>query len=147
MEPIYTLTYFSKSNLIGNVDLVKQQINQLLVVAQKNNSAKAITGALLYSGGYFIQVLEGRQQDVEEVFELIMCDQRHSDVTVLTNKHLALRSFSKWSMALVGVTEDMPEALSSLLAAPDELVETESGMRLINVMVELLHKYHSLETQ
>ena len=145
VESTYTLTYFSKSALKGNVDSIKHQINELLAVAQKNNSSKSITGALLYSGGYFIQVLEGAQKDVEEVFELIMCDNRHSDITVLTNKHVAARSFSKWSMALAGVREDIPESLDGLLVAPEELVETESGMVLIDVMVELLNKYNSIE--
>lgn len=143
-KTIYTLTYFSKSSLTGDIESIKQQINDILLVAQEKNSRKAVTGALLYSGGYFIQVLEGEQSDVEEIFEAIMCDDRHTDITVLTNKYLASRSFSKWSMALAGVQEQMSPRLDGLLVAPEELVETESGVALIDAMVELLSKYQSL---
>ncbi len=142
---LFTLTYFSRSALTGDLASIKHQVNELLSVSQRNNNSKEITGALLYSGGYFIQVLEGAQLNVEEVFESIMCDVRHTDVTVLSSEYVSSRSFANWSMALVGVMEDMPDGLNKVVCSTDELGENESGTMVIDAMVELLNKYQALE--
>lgn len=142
---IFTLTYFSRSALTGDLASIKHQVNELLSVSQRNNNSKQVTGALLYSGGYFIQVLEGTQLNVEEVFESIMCDVRHKDVTVLSSEYVSSRNFASWSMALVGVMQDMPDGLNEVVFSANELVENEAGVTVIDAMVELLNKYQAIE--
>ncbi len=143
---LYTITYFSKSKLTGDIDKIEQEVNAILEIAQENNSQRSVTGALLYSGGYFIQVLEGPEEAVEEIFEFIQCDKRHKEITVLTNKHIEHRSFSKWAMALAGVQANLFPRLEGVLAVPQDLTQSETGIALVDVMIGLLQKYEEAVT-
>ncbi|WP_390886586.1 BLUF domain-containing protein [Lacinutrix neustonica] len=47
-------------------------------VASKNNQLN-ITGILIIQHGHFFQIMEGKLQIVEDLFNKIKVDQRHSD--------------------------------------------------------------------
>jgi hypothetical protein len=70
-----------------------------LATARTKNKQAGISGALLFNGSAFAQVLEGPLEAVEEIFEAIQCDDRHSDVVILRNAEAKARVFSGWSMA------------------------------------------------
>ena len=71
---------------------------ELLKTCRKNNSAKDITGILLYANRTFFQVLEGEEEAVERLFETIKKDKRHKDVTLIEKKLIIEREFPYWSM-------------------------------------------------
>ncbi len=71
-------------------------------MSQHNNNKVSVTGALLFNGGSFAQVLEGPRKAVETTFERIQRDPRHSDVSVLQCEPVEARGFSNWSMAFIG---------------------------------------------
>ena len=73
---------FSQSELIA-----------LLESCRKNNAAAGVTGMLLYKEGSFMQVLEGEQTNVQQVFAKIARDPRHAGVSVLLKQNLAARDF------------------------------------------------------
>jgi len=75
-----------------------KQLLGLLKQCRKNNSAKDITGILLYSNQTFFQVLEGEEDTVEEMFELIKKDKRHKNVTIIEKKDINNREFPYWNM-------------------------------------------------
>lgn len=75
------------------------EIEQLLVGARSHNQASDITGVLLYFNLVFFQVLEGRKEDLEELFARIVEDPRHKDVTLQVNEPIEARLFPDWSMA------------------------------------------------
>ena len=64
MAELTHLAYISKSAVNGSREDIQLQISNILEVAQRNNAAMGITGALLYSGGYFCQVIEGEEDKV-----------------------------------------------------------------------------------
>ena len=78
----------------------------LLQESIKKNKVHNITGMLLYvkgkflnhRTGRFIQVLEGLEVDVLNVFEKIKTDPRHRNVTVLSRLSVSKRNFENWSM-------------------------------------------------
>ena len=80
MPDLYNLAYISKNVIRGSPEEVGAALRDILAAAQKNNPALGVTGALLYSGGYFCQVIEGPQAVLEELFETIQMDGRHGDV-------------------------------------------------------------------
>ena len=43
----------------STVSFTKDEITELLAIAQRNNGALGVTGMLLYEDGSFFQVLEG----------------------------------------------------------------------------------------
>jgi hypothetical protein len=61
------------SNLVG---CDESQIPAILRSARKNNSAKGITGMLLYGNCGFVQVLEGQLHAVRASFNTIRADNR-----------------------------------------------------------------------
>jgi len=58
---------------------------------------------LLYRAGFFLQVLEGPQKNIEHMYSRISQDRRHSKLSLFTSKKIATRSFSEWSMGFVAL--------------------------------------------
>lgn len=56
----------------------------------------------MFNTGCFAQVLEGSHDRIQETFERIQCDPRHSRVSVLVFDQVNERFFSDWDMAFVG---------------------------------------------
>ena len=105
MSDLYRLVYASK-NLLKVPDAeASSAVAQILATSQRNNAEVGVTGALMFNGGAFAQVLEGPRQGVERTFERIQRDQRHGDVTVLECGPTEARGFTNWSMAFVGQAE------------------------------------------
>ena len=102
MSDLYRLVYTSKNLLQGPDAETTVAVTQILATSQRNNSAVDVTGALMFNGGAFAQVLEGPRRSVEQTFERIQRDWRHGDVTVLQCGPVEERGFADWSMAFVG---------------------------------------------
>ena len=95
----YRIVYCSRNRIEGSAEEVKAEMGSLLLVSRRNNAVEGITGALLFNGEAFAQVLEGPQEAVEKAFERIRWDSRHSDVVILEQSHESERHFSQWAMA------------------------------------------------
>lgn len=141
-EPLYQLIYISKNAIPGDDGAVRREIKQILSSAQTKNAQANLTGALLFNAGCFAQILEGTHDDIQETFERIQCDPRHSHVTILTFQPLATRVFGQWSMGYVGQ--------DSIAATQFRGIAQASGFDLTKVkgeqIVELL-KAHLFETE
>ena len=84
-------------------DLSEDELLKLLVAARKNNTAKGLTGLLLYANGRFMQVLEGPEAEVLNAMEKIRNDLRHKNIDTLRLEKKAQRDFSDWSMGFVNL--------------------------------------------
>lgn len=73
-------------------------LNSIHSHAVRNNTARTVTGMLLYSQGRFLQVLEGERKDVLYTFERIKEDSRHGHVTLISHGPITERCFSHWNM-------------------------------------------------
>ena len=96
---IHKIVYCSRNLIAGSDSAREAEVANILETARRNNSHAGVTGALLYSSGYFAQALEGPKSSIEAIFERIQRDNRHGEVTVLESMCGAQRNFSKWSMA------------------------------------------------
>lgn len=139
----YSIAYFSKSTINGTRANIVQAIESILKIARSKNAELGITGALLYSGGYFSQVIEGPMDALEDLFEVIQNDPRHSDVRVLHFNPVETRCFSDWSMALAGVEDRMLLGIDKILKSPDELNPKEAGLHLINILYDLVQRHEA----
>lgn len=91
---LYHYIYISKA-----VDeMNKEKINFLLEQARNFNSNNGITGYLIHSGGYFLQLLEGRKMVIDNLVEKISKDKRHRDMTKILGGYTNKRLFDTWSM-------------------------------------------------
>lgn len=82
-------------------DMTPQALDAILSVAQYKNTMRGITGILLYSERRFLQVLEGDKAAVEERFQVICRDPRHTEVTTVSSRAITARDFPHWSMGFV----------------------------------------------
>jgi hypothetical protein len=81
---------------------LQRELRAIVSTARGHNKDDNLTGALLFTGGGFAQVLEGRREVVERTFERVAADRRHTDVTVLSFTPTPQRSFPDWPMGFCG---------------------------------------------
>lgn len=144
MSDLYNLAYISESTLKGDPERIQYQIEDILAAAQRNNPAMGITGALLYSGGYFCQVIEGPMEALEDLFETIQLDDRHKAVTVLHFEPTDERGFSEWAMALAGIDDAMRPDVAGIRASKDEIDTHEAGQNMVDMLEQLVVRHQSL---
>jgi len=99
---MHRLVYYSANRLRKTPAEMTLDIEQILEKSRQNNATVGVTGALIFSEGYFGQVLEGPQNAVEATFERIQNDVRHGEVLLLEFVPIEKRSFDNWAMAYVG---------------------------------------------
>lgn len=143
MSDLYHLAYISKNSIGGTEDDINKQVKSILSTAQTNNPALGITGALLYSGGYFCQVIEGESEALEDLFETIQMDPRHNQVTVLHFEPIEQRNFSEWAMARAGIEDSMRFDIEGIRASKDEIMVQRNGRELVNVLEQLVKQHQS----
>jgi hypothetical protein len=93
------------------VDKNEAHIAPILQSAVKHNSKNGITGMLLYSGGNFLQVLEGEKAAVDETYARICQDPRHRNTVLLIEEPVSERHFSSWQMGYRQLDEKHAERL------------------------------------
>ena len=88
---------------------------------------------------HFFQILEGRQELVEMVFESIKKDARHERIHVIKNESLSTRTFEKWCMGLVVVSKDT--AIEKKLFQHTLLEEMQAQLILETFSKKVYQKY------
>lgn len=91
---MFTLIY--RSRLAIGTDM--SEISGMLDRARVQNHIDGITGYLLYHGERFLQLIEGKEDDVRELYSKIENDPRHTDVELLCTEKVQGRMFGKWPM-------------------------------------------------
>jgi hypothetical protein len=79
------------------------ELRNILAISHVNNSRNNITGLLLYGEGNFIQLLEGEEAIVQQTFERISADPRHTGITHIAGGTLNERNFPAWSMGFKSI--------------------------------------------
>lgn len=101
-EVLHRLVYHSSNRITGADQEVEQALRDILAAARRNNPRMGVTGALMFTAGSFVQVLEGPRAAVERLFQTIRSDKRHQGATLLSFGAVSKRAFPHWSMAFVG---------------------------------------------
>ena len=78
--------------------LTTADLDALLEESRRNNARLEVTGMLLYHDGDFMQVLEGEEEAVREIYRRIVADPRHSGILVLDDTPVPDREFAGWWM-------------------------------------------------
>jgi hypothetical protein len=87
-------------------DLTNADLDRILVSARRRNLAQDITGMMIYHRGEFVQILEGRKESIENVYEKFICpDTRHTAINKVLKNTITHRSFGEWSMGFLGTSE------------------------------------------
>lgn len=73
-------------------------IQLILASARRNNERDALTGALIYNGNNFMQLLEGPADSVDACLGAIREDTRHGGMVEIRLRTIDRRDFAEWSM-------------------------------------------------
>ena len=90
-------------------ELTASDMDNILVRSRANNALLGITGLLLHIDGGFLQMLEGEERSVRELYARIAADRRHADPRILLDREIPVRVFADWSMGFECPSLDDPE--------------------------------------
>lgn len=96
--PLVRLLYRSDSELTGSDRAVREAAFAIADASHVNNTRVEVSGALMFAGGVFVQLLEGESAAVERVFERICCDVRHRRLLLLDCSTIEKRVFGDRGM-------------------------------------------------
>lgn len=116
-----SLLYVSSSLL--EPDETDEQLWAIVDVAQARNKRQDITGALVFTGTDFVQILEGPEESVANVMASILIDPRHDQVNIVRREMIAKRSFPTWGMNVLDPDPAIEERVAEIRAA-----RTENGL-------------------
>ena len=90
------------SRLVDNGPAVMADILQ---TARRANKSHNITGMLLCANSGVLQVLEGEDACVNELYRSIELDKRHNDIFLLSKTEVTKRQFACWDMGFRHLSE------------------------------------------
>lgn len=128
---MYRLVYVSTAKK----KLSTEDIGHILDVSQSNNHERYITGFLAHNGLHFMQALEGEFDEVREIFDRILADDRHEGVVQILGEQIAARAFPNWAMNYFRVDE---RASGAMVIRHDDPVD---GLLPQDMPRELLHLF------
>ena len=129
------LLYVSNSKIKeAEVDAV---VSHIVTKAEEWNVDHNLTGALIFTGTHFAQVLEGRQKDIDEVMVIIRNDPRHGSISVINRSPITERQFPCWAMAYQGPSQFVSRHVTRLLQATPGLEQ----QRATDWLIQLAHEF------
>ena len=100
MAELMHLIYASKAS----TDFSKDDIVVLLEKARNKNESLNVTGMLLFDNGGFLQVLEGEEETVNQLFSVISSDSRHRNIVKIISEAIPERQFDDWTMGYASIS-------------------------------------------
>jgi len=108
----------------------QEELIEILNDCRRNNKKLDVTGMLLYHDGNFIQVLEGEQQIVEDLYQKIAKDSRHENLLTYVKQPIDKRQFGDWEMGFVDVEQigaDNIPGYTKFISDPDHSTKLENA--------------------
>jgi hypothetical protein len=76
----------------------KDNLLDLLLQSRAYNSVDDITGVLMHKKVFFLQVLEGQSEAIEDLLNRLLLDARHIKLKIVLDNFTEHRLFSNWAM-------------------------------------------------
>lgn len=107
-------------------------LDGILDASLVNNPRLGITGALGFSGGTYVQLLEGPGASLDALLRQLAADPRHGGIDILVRARVAGRLVPDWTMARVDLADIAPLA--------EERIEARDGPGLTALLANLSHR-------
>jgi len=98
---MYFLIYRSETT----TTMLEDDLALILTQSHKRNKPMDVTGMLLFFEGKFLQLLEGKEEDVKQIYKIICNDTRHINIKMLKDGNIDERLFPGWSMSFRPITK------------------------------------------
>lgn len=115
---------------VSDADLGHDQIFEIVQISARNNPTRGVTGFLMYKENRFFQMIEGPQEGLDDLMDVIKRDPRHHSITVVASGDTAERRFPRWRMNRLANGAQMSELKQTLADA--------QANDLINVLDDFL---------
>lgn len=108
------MIYISRSTFAttGNSSTVDPSVARILAKSRSNNRKRGLVGVLYFGDGCFFQCLEGKGNEVDALYEILLKDKRHKDLKVLSRKTITRPSFSEWSMKYIALDTEIKQLMA-----------------------------------
>ncbi len=125
-------------------DIAFGELNTILMTSRRNNEALGITGLLLHIDGGFLQVLEGEERAVRDIYARICADKRHWNTHVLLDRE-APRAFYDWSMGFEHLDGTEPET-AGMFGVTSEAISGRLSPTAGKVVMIMLETFYRVQT-
>lgn len=136
---IYRLLYISRSAVPENE--ADRIVASIVEVSQARNAREGLTGALMFTGEDFAQVLEGDMVAVLRLMADIARDQRHADVEIIEQGHVPVRYFGDWTMGYWGRSAFVSRLINDMRPSSGVRRVQSRDSGLIQFMAEWARKH------
>jgi hypothetical protein len=113
-------------------------LDRILEQSRKNNPNQGVTGLLCVADNLFLQALEGGRDEVCELFNTIVRDDRHSQVRLLIYAEISERRFGNWTMGQVNIDRVNPALLLKYFKRAELNPFEGSGQASLSLLSELV---------
>lgn len=91
---------------------IHPEVARILVQSRRNNARQRIVGGLYFADGSFFQCLEGREAEVQALYDRLAVDPRHRDVRLLDRREIEEPAFGDWAMKHVPNAPEVQQLLA-----------------------------------
>lgn len=114
-------------------------VSQIVGAAQTRNAELALTGALLFTGTHFAQILEGSAESIAQLMSSLHDDSRHANIVIVDRLPIEVRQFPDWKMAYFGPSQFVSRHVLRLL---NQTTRSER-QRATEWLTQLAHEFSS----
>lgn len=126
------LVYVSDAHMA----MAESTVESIVKSCRRNNEERNITGLLIYGGGHFIQLLEGHEPVLANLFAKISKDARHHNVEQLHFAIATERLFPNWRMGLLNLDKINSLDRSRLRTFVNGVTKLQRGEAIIGLLRE-----------
>lgn len=101
-----TLMYFSRIPSSSRSGLIPEEFSNIIYGCRRANRTHGITGMISFRKGCYIQIIEGEEASVQQLYANICKDPRHQNPQVLVQRSVRSRSFPEFSLRRIINSDD-----------------------------------------
>lgn len=135
-------TIIYRSHICDDVSF--KSLESMVAAANERNGQADVTGILLFNGTHFFQLIEGPEENVQQIYRHICADPRHYNLVELLCDYAPARRFGKVGMELFDLREhDRDAVLQNVLdkgTTKYQLTYDDRALHFFRTFVEATEK-------
>ena len=112
---------------------------EVVVAARIKNAILGLSGALLFTGAHFAQILEGPKPSIDAMMQSLQNDDRHENIAVIERSAIDTRRFADWQMAYFGPSQFVSRHVTRLLNG----ASASEQQRATEWLIDLAHEFRT----
>jgi hypothetical protein len=115
----------------------------ILRQSRKYNAEKGISGILVYDIVYFLQLIEGDREEINNLYKQILNDPRHRDVIIINYEEIQQKSYFRWNMGFVHLADKREHFVADYFPDGDFNPYRLDSQKAKRFLSELAERYES----